>query len=105
MSDLFLPRTLIVIQVIFGRPLRGKREFRSGDVEDLVFNDLGQGNYSKVLDRLQELGWVTRRESREAPARSRGGRPSKYIYGRTPHGRSEYNKLKSTLGGYGINLL
>jgi hypothetical protein len=104
MLDLFLPRTLIVIQVIFGRPLRSKREFRSGDIEDLVFNDLGQGNYGKVLDRLLELGWITRRELPEDPARSRGGRPSKYIYARTRYGRTEYSKLKSTLVKYDINL-
>lgn len=102
MADLFLPRTLIVVQVIFGSPLQGQREFRSGDVEDLVFQDLGQGNYAKVLDKLVELGWVTRTERRERV--TRGGRPSKYVYGRTRLGRTEYVKLKATLAKYGVIL-
>lgn len=102
MADLFLPRTLIVVQVIFGHPLRGQREFRSGDIEDLVIQDLGQGNYAKVLDKLVELQWVTRTERREAV--TRGGRPSKYIYSRTRLGRTEYAKLKTTLAKYGVNL-
>lgn len=102
MSDLSLPRTLIVVQVIFGEPLRSKREFRSGDIEDLVIRDLGQGNYAKVLDKLVELGWISRTERRETVTRS--GRPSKYIYSRTRLGRAEYGKLKATLAKYGINL-
>lgn len=102
MSDLFLPRTLIVIQVIFGQPLRGKSEFRSGDIEGLVADDLGQANYAKVLDRLVELGWVERKERREI--HTRGGRPSKYIYSRTRHSRSEYLALKAKLQKYGIAL-
>jgi hypothetical protein len=102
MSDLFLPRTLIVVQVIFGRPLRGMAEFRSGDIEDLVFDDLGQGNYAKVLDKLVELGWVERKVRREA--NTRRGRPSMYIYSRTRYGRSQYLALKSKLSKYGIAL-
>lgn len=103
MSDLFLPRTLIVVQVIFGQPLRNQREFRSGDIEDLVYQDLGQGNYAKVLDKLVELGWVTRTERREQVTRR--GRPSKYIYSRTRLGRAEHGKLKAGLAKYGISLL
>ena len=102
MSELFLPRTLIVVQVIFGQPLRGQREFRSGDIEDLVFEDLGQGNYAKVLDKLVELGWVERRERRETI--TRGGRPSKYVYSRTRLGQSQYAALRTKLRKYGITL-
>ena len=102
MPDLFLPRTLIVLQVIFGGPLRGKAEFRSGDIEELTVDDLGLGNYGKVLDKLVELGWVDRKERRETV--TRGGRPSKYIYSRTRHGRGEYTKLKAKLAQYGITL-
>jgi hypothetical protein len=103
MTDLFLPRTLIVVQVIFGQPLVRQREFRSGDIEDLVFADLGQGNYAKVLDKLLELGWIERTVRREVS--TRGGRPSMYAYSRTSFGRREYGKLKTKLAKYGITLL
>jgi hypothetical protein len=102
MTDLSLPRTLIVVQVIFGRPLRHRREFRSGDIQDLVAQDLGAGNYAKVLDNLVDLGWVTRTERREQV--TRGGRPSTYIYSRTRLGRSQYSQLKAILAKYGISL-
>jgi DNA-binding PadR family transcriptional regulator len=99
--DILLPRTLIVIQVIFGSPLRGKSEFRSGDIESLTNADLGQANYGKALDKLVELGWVSRTERRETVTR---GRPSKYVYQRTRAGRQEYVKLKSKLSEFGIHL-
>lgn len=102
MPDVPLPRTLIVIQVIFGEPLRQHREFRSGDIEALVVEDLGQGNYAKVLSKLMELGWVERKERRETSTRV--GTPSRYVYSRTRRGRSEYAALKSKLLQYGINL-
>lgn len=102
MSEVFLPRTLIVIQVIFGQPLRHQRDFRSGDIEELTVADLGQANYAKVLDKLVELGWVNRTERRENV--TRGGRPSRYLYSRTPRGWQEYRKLKTKLAAYGIHL-
>jgi hypothetical protein len=104
MSDLLLPRTLIVLQVIFGRPLRGKKEFRSGEIENLVGEDIGLGNYAKVLDRLVVLGWVNRTERRERGTTPRNGRPSIYVYNRTRAGREGYVALKSKLAKYGINL-
>src|SRR6476646_6647401 len=104
MSQLSLPRTLIVIQVIFGRPLRPLSEFRSGHVEALVAADIGLGNYSKVLNNLVELGWLTRHEIPETP-RSGGGRPARYAYRRTPAGQEGYAALKLKLSQYGISLL
>ncbi len=102
MPELFLPRTLMVIQVIFGHPLRELKEFRSGDIENLVFTDLGQGNYAKVLDKLVEIGWIERKVRRETV--TRGGRPAMYAYTRTRHGQNEYIKLRVKLAKYGIHL-
>lgn len=103
MSELYLPRTLIVIQVIFGRPLRGRREFRSGDIEDLTITQLGPANYSKTLNRLVELGWV-RSTVRRQTRRTGRGRPSEYVYSRTEYGRQEYQKLAADLAQFGIKL-
>lgn len=107
MSQLSLPRTLIVIQVIFGRPLRPLSEFRSGHVEALVAADIGLGNYSKVLNNLVELGWLTRHEIPEATRSPHpgGGRPARYAYRRTKAGQEGYAALKLKLSQYGISLL
>jgi DNA-binding PadR family transcriptional regulator len=102
MPDFSLPRALIVIQVIFGSPLRGKREFRSGDIEELTVADIGVGNYAKTLDKLVELGWLRVTARRETV--TRGGRPSMYIYSRTDYGRQEYRNLARTLAKFGIQL-
>lgn len=103
MSEFYLPRTLIVIQVIFGSPLRGRREFRSGDIEDLTIAELGPANYSKTLNKLVELGWVRSTVRREART-TRRGRPSEYVYSRTEYGRREYQKLVAMMAQFGINL-
>jgi hypothetical protein len=103
MPDIQLPRILIVIQTIFGGPSQRKREFRSGDIDELTAEDLGRFNYSKPLDKLLELGWVERTEQRQTL--TGGGRPSKYLYRQTHLGRQEYTKLKAILAKYGIQLL
>src|SRR5687768_13099168 len=102
MSGIQLPRSLIIIQVIFGSPLKAKQEFRAGDIAELTTVDIGIGNHTKVLDRLAELGWL--RVSIRKETETRGGRPGTYLYTRTAKGQREYAELAKKLARYGILL-
>lgn|GEM_PF-5837484 len=102
MQEFYLPRALIVIQVIFGSPLRRKREFRSRDIEALTVTQLGTGNYSKTLSKLIELGWI--RSKVRLETRTTDGRPSRYVYSRTEYGWQEYHKMVDMLALFDIML-
>lgn len=102
-SGIVLPRMIIVIQTIFGEPLRKQKEFRGSDVEDLTAADLGRGNSHPPLLRLTEMEWLTAAYSRQT-ARGGSGRPSTTLYRRTPKGQKGYEALQQRLGKYGIRL-
>jgi DNA-binding PadR family transcriptional regulator len=102
LRDLDLPRTLIVMQTVFGSPLADKKEFRAGDVGELTIEDLGRANHTKALDKLLELGWIEVTVQRETE--TKGGRPSKYLYTRTRRGVQRYKELGVILSRYGIDL-
>lgn len=101
-DDFRFPRELVVVQVIFGQPLRHKRAFWSGDVGALVETQLGRANHMKVLDKLVELGWLTKTAAREPNIRHR--RPSSHYYTRTEKGVTGYRSIATELAVFGIQL-
>jgi hypothetical protein len=103
-SGIVLPRMIIVIQVVFGEPLRDQREFRGSDVEALTAVDIGRGNYHPPLLRLLEMKWLRATYSRQSARGSSGGKPSTTLYQRTPIGEKGYEALQQRLGKYGIRL-
>lgn len=96
-----LPATLIVTQVVFGSPLRHKKEFRGSEVNELVKASIGEANYHRTLMRLVDLKWLTYRYQ---PDKTTGGHPSNYVYKRTAKGKAAYSNLKDELAQYGIEL-
>lgn len=100
-----IPRTLLVIQIIFGNPLKKHPIFHAGQVDQLASELIGPGNAAKVVKRLLEEGWI---KERAAPARTEAlstmGRPPTRFYIRTPKGQREYARLANLLSSYGILL-
>ena len=104
MSDIPTPGTLIVIQTVFGFPMRGQESIRARDVNDLVSPHLGEGNCYRVLTGLVRAGWLKKLEDKEDVQDSRGGRPAAFMYKRTPIGQKGYLRLKISLARYDIVL-
>ncbi len=99
-----MPRTLLVAQVIFGRPLRNHRLFHAGQVDQLVARHIGVGNAAKVIARLLEEGWIEGRPAPRNAPRPPTGRPPVYYYTRTSKGQREFTALADDLADYGIVL-
>lgn len=96
------PRTLLIIQVIFGSPLGEAKSFYHGEVAEIVAGDIDSRNVGKVLDLLLRDGWI--RVSSAPRETSRIGRPPRYQYTRTTKGTQAYATLAQKLRRYGIRL-
>jgi len=93
---------LVVIQVIFGTPLKDKEEFHSGDVGRFTTSVLGTANHIRTLHKLTELGWLSAREIE--PIRGYPGRSPRVMYRRTSQGKQNYASLRQVLSRFSIKL-
>lgn len=100
-GGLSLPITFIVLQVIYGKPLRDKKQFQTCDIEEFL-GECNSTNLQNALGRLLELGLLTANKTTVSMQGTRGGNPVRKVYTRTAKGETEYKQLVRQLKPCGI---